>query len=90
MLLSASLAALFTACAAFLWFFGEGPVSAVEAPELRPAQQQGLPGRRSRLKRPSLSPVGQKLLLLRRQCVDAHANGVELHCGHLVVYLPGE
>src|SRR5215212_5625834 len=49
--------------------------------------RQGLPGR---LKRPSLAPAGQEFLLLRRQSVDAHTNGFELHCGHLVVYLPGE
>src|SRR5215218_2116504 len=40
--------------------------------------------------RPSLTPAGQKLLLLARQCVDTHADGVELHRGHLVVYLLGE
>jgi len=39
-LLPASLAALFAACAAvFFWPFGEGPVSAVEPPELRPAPE---------------------------------------------------
>ena len=37
-----------------------------------------------------LAPLGQESLLLRCQCVDAHANGVELHCSHLIVYLPGE
>src|SRR5215218_5480658 len=43
-----------------------------------------------RATRSSLAPAGKELLLLRRQCVDAHADGVELHCGHLVVYLLGE
>ena len=32
-------AALFVACVVFLWPFGEGPVSAVEPPELRPAPE---------------------------------------------------
>jgi hypothetical protein len=45
MLLSDSLAALFAACAVIPWPFGEGPVSAVEAFELRPAQQRGSPSR---------------------------------------------
>src|SRR5919112_6086796 len=43
-----------------------------------------------RANRPSLAPTGQKLLLLVRQRVDAHADGVEFDCGHLVVYLIGE
>src|ERR687890_773092 len=37
--------------------------------------------------RPSLAPAGQEPLLLLRQRVDAHADGVELRCGHFVVYL---
>src|SRR5215218_6856203 len=43
-----------------------------------------------RATRSSLAPAGKELLLLRRQRVDAHADGVELRRGHLVVYLPGE
>ena len=38
-LLSAALATLFVACAVLLWAFGEGPVSAVEPPALRPAPE---------------------------------------------------
>src|SRR5215211_5750612 len=40
--------------------------------------------------RPSLAPAGQELLLRWRQCVDAHADGVELRCGYFVVYVFGE
>src|SRR5215203_4025728 len=43
-----------------------------------------------RATRSSLAPAGQEFLLFRRQRVDAHADGVELRCGHLVVYLFGE
>src|SRR5215216_4408766 len=46
--------------------------------------------RDSRATRPSLAPAGQELLLLWRQCVDAHADGVELRCGYFVVYVFGE
>jgi len=38
-LLSALLAALCVTCAVFFWPFGEGPVSAVEPPDLRPAPE---------------------------------------------------
>src|SRR5215213_3292012 len=43
--------------------------------------------RENRATRPSLAPAGQELLLLWRQCVDAHADGVELRCGYFVVYV---
>src|SRR5215211_5602788 len=46
--------------------------------------------RENRATRPSLAPADQKFLLLARQRVDAHTDGVELHCGHLVVYLRRE
>jgi hypothetical protein len=32
-------AALFAACAVFLWLAGEGSISAVEPPEVRPAPE---------------------------------------------------
>src|SRR5215210_9482786 len=46
--------------------------------------------REDRATRSSLAPAGEEFFLLRRQRVDAHADGVELRCGHLVVYIFGE
>src|SRR5919112_2568808 len=61
-----------------------------ESRRLERAEMLNCASLRSAQTRSSLAPAGEEFFLLWCQSIDAHADGVELGCGHLIVYVFGE